>query len=50
MKAKDKEEALLLTPGSSLDPLGSGTYDGNREGGSGGVSWILVACGGDGVN
>lgn len=36
--------------GSSLDPLGSGTYDGNREGGSGGVSWMLVARGGDGVN
>lgn len=37
-------------PGSSLDPLGSGAYDRNREGGSGGVSWMLVACEGDGVN
>ena len=50
---EDMEEALFLTVPllpCSPNPFGSGTYDGNREGGSGGSSWMLVACGRDGVN
>ena len=49
MKEEGIQEAFLLTvppSNSSLDPLGSEAYYGNREGGS----VVLAACGGDGVN
>ena len=47
---EDTQEAFSHPPPScSPNPFGSRTCDGNREGGSGGPYWMLVACGRDGV-